>query len=128
MKGWALPSLGVCMWASWTRQWAHWAYQALAHNLPSSAAPFTPFDPSPSCRRSSGVTVKKDKGDGPSLRRVCPSSQTLLTIQPIFLLRRNLLPSPPSPKLKKRRPRSPRTPSSPACSRSLLCFNYVWKT
>ena len=24
------------MWASWARQWAHWAYQALSHNLPSS--------------------------------------------------------------------------------------------
>ena len=36
MKGWALPSLGVWMWASWARQCAHWAYQALSHNLPSS--------------------------------------------------------------------------------------------
>ena len=24
------------MWASWARQWTHWAYQALSHNLPSS--------------------------------------------------------------------------------------------
>ena len=38
MKGWALPSLGVWIWAHWARQWAHWAYQALSHNLPSSAS------------------------------------------------------------------------------------------
>ena len=68
-KGWALPSLGMCMWISWTRQWAYWGYRALFHNLSSSAAPFTPFDPSPSCRRSIGVTVKTDRGDGPSLWR-----------------------------------------------------------
>ena len=37
VKGWALPSLGMCMWTSWTRQWAHWAYWALFHNLSSSA-------------------------------------------------------------------------------------------
>ena len=35
-KGWALPSLGMCMWISWTRQWAYWAYWALFHNLSSS--------------------------------------------------------------------------------------------
>ena len=38
-KGWALPSLGMWMWTSWTRQQAHWACWALfhdLHNLPSS--------------------------------------------------------------------------------------------
>ena len=35
-RGWALPSLGMCMWISWTRQWAYWAYWALFHNLSSS--------------------------------------------------------------------------------------------
>ena len=40
-KGWALPSLGMWMWTSWTRQQAHWACWALfhnLHNLPSSVA------------------------------------------------------------------------------------------
>ena len=69
VKGWALPSLGLWIWAYWARQWAHWAYQALSHILPSSAAPFTPFDPSPSCRRSIGVTVKTNNNDGPCLWR-----------------------------------------------------------
>ena len=57
-EGWAPPSLGL-----WT--WAYWAYQALVHILSSSAAPFTPFDPSPSCKRSIGVTVKTNNNDGP---------------------------------------------------------------
>ena len=38
-KGWALPSLGMWMWTSWTRQQAHWTCWALfhdLHNLPSS--------------------------------------------------------------------------------------------
>ena len=56
--GWALPSLGLWIWA-------YWAYQALFHILSSSAAPFTPFDPSPSCKRSIGVTVKINNNDGP---------------------------------------------------------------
>ena len=38
VKGWALPSLGMCMWTSWTRQWAHWAYWTLFHNLSSSVS------------------------------------------------------------------------------------------
>ena len=38
MKGWALPPLGVWIWAYWARQWAHWAYQVLFHILPSSHA------------------------------------------------------------------------------------------
>ena len=37
VKEWTLPSLGLWIWAYWARQWAHWAYQALSHILPSSS-------------------------------------------------------------------------------------------
>ena len=62
-KEWARPSLGP-------RTWACWARKALSHILSSSAAPFTPFDPSLSCKRSIGVTVKTNNNDGPVLMGV----------------------------------------------------------
>ena len=37
----------------------------LFHILSSSAAPFTPFDPSSLCERSIGVTVRTSNNDGP---------------------------------------------------------------